>query len=812
MVVFALALPWLSGLALLRPFGRAAAPDPVERAGVGALLGALWITGATWAAGHLGAPLDRRWAFGIALAPLVLSALPRSRAGARELPSNPSPFPGGRVALAVVLVTLVLTFLLAAAENLLSPLRAADALTVWGLRARVWFENHSILATQAGGDPVGQAIPRPYPPHVSLLQAWTAACLGRWDERLITLPWLGYHAALTLVAFGAVRPYAGPAWALAAALLASTTPLVTVHAALGGYADLPLATHFAAAGLVLYGWLREPRAGRLALGLVLAASLPWIKTGGLVLGPLAASALLLRVPRRWRAPALGVALAVGVLAVVAIALHPLTGPLLRTPRWDPAAWRALGSSLFAHGNWNLLWFVLLAAAAARARPLAQDPPLAWLLAVVTAAALAWVLVLTFTPAAAFAGDQTLAGRLFLHIAPAAGAWIALVAGIHGPANRSTVPRARRAAARRRPRGSSSSRRPGTTRALVAAAGALVAALATWLVTRAGGPSRVWTVPGDGWVIGRAGARLSRHLLPGEAAGSAGIAIRTRYGHERGPIRLLWSDGGKAYGLDFTLDRRQRWRWVPLRGQPGWGEQTSALAVVGHPALLGGLDRVDLEARGTAAAVHRAWQDLRTPRLLGDEAVNFLWAVQVGPLPLEIVAALAVALAVLTAGRGTSSDRRWKVAALAVTAAWIGCHARFLADLGTTTWLDRVRFGPPSAARKDIDLVADDIDHLRRAVADVLPPRAPVLVFSALDLERDGAQYYFYPHPVRNWTKAAAGRSRRRSPAPVFALLLHPAPNRFDPVSGRLRLDSGRNVPARVVSHPTPETWIVALRP
>ena len=200
------------------------------------------------------------------------------------------------------------------------------------------------------------------PPTLPLLQVWGSIALGRWDDALMNWPWWQFAVALSLAVYGALRALHMPALAaLVVTYFVSSLPLGTVHVALAGYADLPLAACYACAALA---FLRSTATGALrdaVLAIVLALICTQIKAPGigwaatLVPGVIAA-----KWPRR------GVRIAAAIIAAILIVVlvtarsslalfgHPVG------LAYDPA-WGTHAESYFLLGSWNLLWYGVLAA-------------------------------------------------------------------------------------------------------------------------------------------------------------------------------------------------------------------------------------------------------------------------------------------------------------------------------------------------------------------------------------------------------------------------------------------------------------------
>ena len=298
-----LMLPWLLGLALLVALGWPQAGGDsggtaALRAGFGYCIGALLLTlwmrllsavGVAFGWLSIGLPLA------IATAALLAFALRAGRIAPVDLRTVIGsllwpPLPRWQRLVWIGLIGwLALRFLLLAADIAWQPLYPWDAWVQWATKARVWYELGRIApfvrAEQWFASPGGayfDAAPN-YPATVPLLQVWSCIALGRWDDSAMNWPWLMLLIALTCAVYGALRGEGvAPLAALVGAYLVASLPLLDTHAALAGYADLPMATIYTLAALAFYRWAMRRDRIDAALALGLALCCPLIKIPGLV--------------------------------------------------------------------------------------------------------------------------------------------------------------------------------------------------------------------------------------------------------------------------------------------------------------------------------------------------------------------------------------------------------------------------------------------------------------------------------------------------------------------------------------------------
>jgi hypothetical protein len=434
-VIFSLALPWLLGVAVLFALGwpRGGFDDVpwLLRKGFGYSVGAVLLTLWMRLLSVAGIPFGR---VSIAL-PLLTIAAALLVWGARTQRSLGA---GQALRSSLVIVTLprwqkavwiallawiAVRFGLLAAEIAWRPLYPWDAWVQWATKARVWFELGRIAPF---GNPEQWLAGTPgiffdaspnYPATVPLLQVWTCVMLGRWDDSAMNWPWLALLVSLCIAVYAVLRgEKVAPLAALCGAYFVASLPLLDVHTALAGYADLPQGVVYTLAALATYRWClrRDAREGIVAL--FLACACPLIKNPGLIWALTLVPAVVVTLLPRRGLRLLAVGAAAGVLALIVLARTELNvlGYQLRLD-FAPA-WRELVRTYFLMGNWNLLWYGLIVLWIVAARRLFR-PPLLPLSVIATAGIGFLFVVFSITDAAVWMADLTTANRATLHIAP-----------------------------------------------------------------------------------------------------------------------------------------------------------------------------------------------------------------------------------------------------------------------------------------------------------------------------------------------------------------------------------------------------------
>ena len=239
-------LPWAWGTVFL---GWCLAPANGQRysmaliaLGAGAYLGYMVMAGVLYFANRWQFPVFGTYvAFALITGALLTVAAWKPWFGAlrQALPqAKPAPLSPLESGATIVIATLaVCAVAFAALENYLRPAETWDALQHWALESTAFLRHHT----------VGESIDGAYRftktshwPTVKLISAWSGwAASHTVAQNAVYAPWVLLQAGLALAAAGiGLCLTARPLLAALAAYLVSATPMITVHTALGGYADL----------------------------------------------------------------------------------------------------------------------------------------------------------------------------------------------------------------------------------------------------------------------------------------------------------------------------------------------------------------------------------------------------------------------------------------------------------------------------------------------------------------------------------------------------------------------------------------------
>lgn len=442
MTIVALLLPWLLGLCWLFPLRR----NVPLWLGYGYLLGIMITTLVMQLEAASGWPLDfTLLVASIALLTLLGLVLTRNLAPATVGYPAAALGHGARWLGGLLVVLLLVRYAGLGYELWLRPLTPWDSWTIWGLRARAWSGLGHLVpfvspqqwlhAPNAG---VYTVAAWGYPSAVSLIQTWMVLAWGSWHAGIANLPWLLCVLALALGFYGQARCAGlGPLGALLGIYLLLSLPLLNTHVALAGYADLWLATAYGLAAMALVQWLAGASGWQLVLALLLGLVCLLLKVEGVVWVALLLPLLLLRLPGRWPLVAGIVLLALFIGWYSSGGVE--WGPVILTPQQVALpyvghftfrytnSWATLGDNLLLQSSWHLLWYwVPLGLVLGLPRILRDRQVAATALLIILGLAMLFVLFF-LTGAEVWARRGTSINRLFLHLAPVAVFFLALLA-------------------------------------------------------------------------------------------------------------------------------------------------------------------------------------------------------------------------------------------------------------------------------------------------------------------------------------------------------------------------------------------------
>jgi hypothetical protein len=378
LTTIALLLPVLLGglwLNLLIPAQAIARPLLVLSHGT--LLGLLLIPLFMWGLNAVGLPLSfittASLVGGLIVLALTASVL-RARNVRATYRAEPrfSSIPAAQRALFIFLLLLLLVRLATLGlEIVWRPLFPWDATMHWATKARVWFEYKDMLPfvdyqvwLNMGGESVFTDRHPEYPPIIPLLQVWMNLATGQWDESLMNLPWLLCLIALGGAFYSQLRVSGvGPVIAIVGTYLLLSMPLLNIHVALAGYADLFLGAFYCGGMMALYNWRAKSQPWQGLLAICFALSCPLVKNEGFLWCLTFIPAVVFTVKTQHKFAKLLVLTALGAALLATLVLkNPIIVGQVINQLTNYHADGLIGTikTIWLHDNWHLFGYLLLA--------------------------------------------------------------------------------------------------------------------------------------------------------------------------------------------------------------------------------------------------------------------------------------------------------------------------------------------------------------------------------------------------------------------------------------------------------------------
>ena len=164
-------------------------------------------------------------------------------------------------ALTLIIIHLVITIL----NNTTREIFPWDAFTTWLYRAKAWVYDDQLTTTMNSlqwilldGPDAVPLYANHYPTLISEMATMVSALSGQWSATAASLPWTAAGLALVLSVWGLLQA-AGVHWsiALAGATATASLPLLNMHWALAGYADLWLSLSSGVGLALLILWAKQ---------------------------------------------------------------------------------------------------------------------------------------------------------------------------------------------------------------------------------------------------------------------------------------------------------------------------------------------------------------------------------------------------------------------------------------------------------------------------------------------------------------------------------------------------------------------------
>lgn len=179
----------------------------------------------------------------------------------------------------VAIVALVVAF------NLLArPMYQFDARAIWGLKAKVLFQERTIFSESVENISRNHPHPR-YPLLIPLSSAWIFYNIGEADDRVVRLVFLVFFIGLIAAAFRLQQEHTGDVAAFLSLSAFLFVPYIygsKSGGASSGHADITLSFYITASALAIMLWMKQRNAVFVIVGALFAACAALTKNEGLV--------------------------------------------------------------------------------------------------------------------------------------------------------------------------------------------------------------------------------------------------------------------------------------------------------------------------------------------------------------------------------------------------------------------------------------------------------------------------------------------------------------------------------------------------
>ena len=315
-------------------------------------------------------------------------------------------------------------------ELLSRPLLAWDTTMHWATKSKAWFYEREMTAfvspqqwLELNGTKVFTDNNASYPATVPLLQIWMCLAIGRWDESLMNIPWALCLGAFGVAFYGMARAASiRPTSAALFTYLLMSLPLLNIHVALAGYADLFISATFSLAAMAFYLWSVERKYWQALLSVFFAVAGVAIKLeGAMWLAAFLPGLAVILLRWQWSLLVISGGL---IMFILMLALLPggliIAGQSLDTLFIDyrPEATKQIVASFWSMGNWNLLPYLITVSPVLL---LFAGKQTLWrlrgLITVILSVLLIFLFIFTFTGFSAGAVQLTSVWRVALHFIP-----------------------------------------------------------------------------------------------------------------------------------------------------------------------------------------------------------------------------------------------------------------------------------------------------------------------------------------------------------------------------------------------------------
>ena len=324
-------------------------------------------------------------------------------------------------------------------QSLSNPIETWDAVATCSLKAKIFFYDQS---------PFELKLPHAaYPLFTPLIEAWISFHLGHWDDQLVKIIVPLAFTSYLILHYGFLRSFTNRFWAISGIGLLVSSAFFVFHATLG-YRDIIMTYFNCTTLLLILSWSREKHQNLLILSAIFSGLTSFAKLEGsiYILIHIALLAVVLLDAKtystsfRLKSFFTFTLITIGICSIFFVCKSYL-GIGMMSGRLHMVAESnifekliqiicAYTKTLFAGGNWNLLWIILIISTPGGILKASQIKEIKYLYLTLIAFFMMYTLFFLFTKS--LIDYPTTLSRVILHFYPICPMLIIL---IHAPMNR-----------------------------------------------------------------------------------------------------------------------------------------------------------------------------------------------------------------------------------------------------------------------------------------------------------------------------------------------------------------------------------------
>ena len=183
-----------------------------------------------------------------------------------------------------LIIIIVVSIGLVSFQALFKPMFTYDALSIWALKARIFFKEQTIFTDDFYNSDRLHYHPR-YPLLIPLVENWIYNCLGCVNDRLVKIIFPLFYFSLISVFYSTQRRLFSRRHSLIFTALLATIPAFVRSdkggAAFSGYADVPLAFFYTTSVIHLFFWMKYRKREDIIISAIFSGLAMFTKDEGL---------------------------------------------------------------------------------------------------------------------------------------------------------------------------------------------------------------------------------------------------------------------------------------------------------------------------------------------------------------------------------------------------------------------------------------------------------------------------------------------------------------------------------------------------